>query len=42
MATVVEKQARRWTCKLHCAAEVKGKLNSLVVAGLEFDLAEIQ
>jgi Uma2 family endonuclease len=28
--------------ELHCAAEVKGKLNSIVLAGLEFDLAEIQ
>ena len=28
--------------ELHCAAEVKGKLTSLVLAGLEFDLTEIQ
>jgi Uma2 family endonuclease len=28
--------------ELHCAAETQGKLNSLVLAGLEFDLAEIQ
>src|SRR6266542_4280007 len=28
--------------ELHCAAEEKGKLTSLVFAGLEFDLAEIQ
>ncbi len=28
--------------ELHCAAEVSGKLTSLVLAGLEFDLAEIQ
>jgi len=27
---------------LHCAAEVQGKLTSLVLAGLEFDLTEIQ
>lgn len=27
---------------LHCAAEMKGKLTSLVLPGLEFDLAEIQ
>ncbi|HMP82030.1 MAG TPA: Uma2 family endonuclease [Verrucomicrobiota bacterium] len=27
--------------ELHCAAEQKGKLTSLVLAGLEFDLAEI-
>jgi Uma2 family endonuclease len=28
--------------ELHCAAEEKGKLTSLVLAGLEFDLTEIQ
>ncbi len=28
--------------ELHCAAEVKGQLTSLVLTGLEFDLAEIQ
>ncbi len=28
--------------ELHCAAEVKGRLTSLVFAGLEFDLTEIQ
>jgi Uma2 family endonuclease len=28
--------------ELHCAAEGQGKLTSLVLAGLEFDLAEIQ
>lgn len=28
--------------ELHCAAEIKGKLTSLVLAGLEFDLTEIQ
>ena len=28
--------------ELHCAAEVQGKLTSLVLAGLEFDLKEIQ
>jgi Uma2 family endonuclease len=28
--------------ELHCAAEEKGKLTSLVLAGLEFDLAEVQ
>jgi len=28
--------------ELHCAAETKGKLTSLVLAGLEFDLSEIQ
>lgn len=28
--------------ELHCAAEVKGKLTSLVLPGLEFDLTEIQ
>ena len=28
--------------ELHCAAEVKGKLTSLVLSGLEFDLTEIQ
>ena len=28
--------------ELHCAAELKGKLNSLVLPGLEFDLVEIQ
>jgi Uma2 family endonuclease len=28
--------------ELHCAAEVQGKLTSLVLAGLEFDLTEIQ
>lgn len=28
--------------ELHCAAEEKGKLTSLVLTGLEFDLAEIQ
>ena len=28
--------------ELHCAAELKGKLTSLVLAGLEFDLTEIQ
>ena len=28
--------------ELHCAAEVQGKLTSLVFAGLEFDLTEIQ
>ena len=27
---------------LHCAAEVQGKLTSLVLAGLEFDLTDIQ
>jgi len=27
---------------LHCAAELKGKLTSLVLMGLEFDLTEIQ
>ena len=28
--------------RLHCCAEEKGKLNSLVLAGLEFDLIEVQ
>ena len=28
--------------ELHCCAEEKGKLASLVLAGLEFDLSEIQ
>ncbi len=28
--------------ELHCCAEEKGKLTSLVLAGLEFDLTEIQ
>ena len=28
--------------ELHCAAEMQGKLTSLVLAGLEFDLTEIQ
>lgn len=28
--------------ELHCAAETQGQLTSLVLAGLEFDLAEIQ
>jgi len=28
--------------ELYCAAEEKGKLTSLVLAGLEFDLAEFQ
>lgn len=28
--------------ELHCAAEAKGRLTSLVLTGLEFDLAEIQ
>ena len=28
--------------QLHCCAEEKGKLTSLVLAGLEFDLAEIR
>jgi Uma2 family endonuclease len=28
--------------ELHCAAEVQGKLTSLVLAGLEFDLTGIQ
>ena len=28
--------------QLHCVAEEKGKLTSLVLTGLEFDLAEIQ
>jgi hypothetical protein len=28
--------------ELHCAAEVKGQLTSLVLTGLGFDLAEIQ
>lgn len=28
--------------ELHCCAEEKGKLTSLVLAGLEFDLSEIQ
>jgi Uma2 family endonuclease len=79
MATVLEKQAKRWTYEaydkkdlyarfgvkeywigdpanksleilalkegryeLHCAAEEKGKLTSLVLPGLEFDLAQIQ
>jgi len=28
--------------ELHCAAEEKGKLNSLVLSGLEFDLTEVQ
>lgn len=28
--------------ELHCAAELKGKLTSLRLAGLEFDLTEIQ
>ena len=28
--------------ELYCAAETQGKLNSLVLAGLEFDLTEIQ
>ncbi len=28
--------------ELHCAAEVQGKLTSVVLAGLEFDLTEIQ
>lgn len=64
MATMLEKQARRWTYEeyyklsgdqryeilslkagayeLHCCAEEKGKLTSLVLPGLEFDLAEMQ
>jgi Uma2 family endonuclease len=28
--------------ELHCCAEEKGKLTSLVVSGLQFDLSEIQ
>ena len=28
--------------KLHCSAEIEGKLTSLVLEGLEFDLTEIQ
>jgi len=28
--------------ELHCCAEEKGKLTSLVLPGLEFDLAEVQ
>lgn len=28
--------------ELHCAAEEKGRLSSIVLTGLEFDLAEIQ
>ena len=28
--------------ELHCSAEIEGKLTSLVLEGLEFDLAEIQ
>jgi len=28
--------------ELHCAAEEKGRLSSLVVPGLEFDLAEVE
>jgi Uma2 family endonuclease len=28
--------------ELHCAAEIQGQLTSLVLAGLEFDLTEIQ
>jgi len=28
--------------ELHCAAEIKGKLTSLVLTGLEFDVTEIQ
>ncbi len=28
--------------ELYCAAEIHGKLASLVLAGLEFDLTEIQ
>ena len=28
--------------ELHCSAEEKGKITSLVIPGLEFDLAEIQ
>ena len=28
--------------ELHCVAEEKGKLTSLVLTGLEFDLSEIQ
>ena len=28
--------------ELHCSAEVTGKLNSVVLAGLEFDLSEVR
>ena len=28
--------------ELRCSAEEKGKLNSLVLTGLKFDLAEVQ
>ena len=28
--------------ELHCCAEEKGKLTSLILPGLEFDLAEVQ
>jgi Uma2 family endonuclease len=37
---VLTLQAGRY--ELHCCAEGKGKLDSLVLAGLEFDLSEIQ
>jgi len=33
---------KRAAYELHCSAEEKGKLTSIVLAGLEFDLAEIQ
>jgi hypothetical protein len=54
MAFGLEKQSRRWTYEeysqldddqryeLHCCAEERGKLDSLMVAGLEFDLSEVQ
>lgn len=33
---------RKGRYELHCSAEEKGRLNSLVLTGLKFDLAEIQ
>ena len=33
---------KRTAYELHCSAEEKGKLTSLVLPGLEFDLADIQ
>jgi Uma2 family endonuclease len=33
---------KRGQYELHCSAEEKGKVTSLVLTGLEFDLAEIQ
>jgi len=48
MAAVLEKQARRWTYEEYYKLDddqryeiIDGKLVSLVLAGLEFDLSDI-